>query len=65
MARYGFGGPGSYTAAEMVDQLEALVSRYPDRVDRRRPSPRTKLGGWAPAQPTLGSRVQLVGDDLS
>jgi len=35
------------------DQLEALVSRYSDRVDRRRPR-RGRLGGLGPAQPTAG-----------
>jgi len=53
-----------YRPPEMVDQLEAWVSRYPDRGRRRRPR-RGRLEGFGPClSPTLGSRVQLVGDDL-
>jgi len=60
--RYAFGG-GSYTAAEMVDQLEALVSRYPI-VSIEDGLAEDDWEGWALLSQRLGSRVQLVGDDL-
>jgi enolase len=60
--RYGFGG-GSYSAAEMVDQLEALVSRYPI-VSIEDGLAEDDWAGWALLTQRLGSRVQLVGDDL-
>ncbi|NQV11398.1 MAG: phosphopyruvate hydratase [Cyanobacteria bacterium] len=60
--RYAFGG-GSYTASEMVDQLEALVSRYPI-VSIEDGLAEDDWEGWALLSQRLGSRVQLVGDDL-
>jgi enolase len=60
--RYAFGG-GSYSAAEMVDQLEALVSRYPI-VSIEDGLAEDDWAGWALLTQRLGSRVQLVGDDL-
>ncbi len=60
--RYAFGG-GSYTAAEMVDQLAALVSRYPI-VSIEDGLAEDDWEGWALLTERLGGRVQLVGDDL-
>ena len=48
---------------EMIGRYEALVDRYPDRVDRGRPR-RGRLGGLGALTERLGGRVQLVGDDL-
>jgi len=56
---------GSYTAAEMVDQLKPLVSRYPIVSDRRRPR-RGTTGALGPAQPTAGQpRASWWATDLS
>ena len=60
--RYAFDG-GSYTSAEMVDQLAALVNRFPitsieDGVAE------DDWEGWALLTEKLGKTVQLVGDDL-
>jgi enolase len=60
--RYAFDG-GSYTSAEMVDQLEQLVERFPivsieDGLDE------DDWEGWKLLTERLGSKVQLVGDDL-
>ncbi len=60
--RYAFGG-GSYTSAELVDQLEAMVSRYPI-VSIEDGLAEDDWEGWALLTQRLGSRVQLVGDDL-
>jgi enolase len=60
--RYAFGG-GSYTAAEMIDQLEALVNRYPI-VSIEDGLAEDDWEGWALLTQRLGSRLQLVGDDL-
>ncbi|MCP9916390.1 phosphopyruvate hydratase [Cyanobium sp. ATX 6F1] len=60
--RYAFGG-GSYTSAELVDQLEAMVSRYPI-VSIEDGLAEDDWEGWALLTERLGSRVQLVGDDL-
>lgn len=60
--RYAFGG-GSYTSAELVDQLEAMVSRYPI-VSIEDGLAEDDWEGWALITQRLGSRVQLVGDDL-
>ena len=59
---YAFGG-GSYSAAAMVDQLETLVSRYPI-VSIEDGLAEDDWEGWALLTQRLGSRVQLVGDDL-
>ena len=60
--RYAFDG-GNYTSAEMVDQLAALVNRFPitsieDGVAE------DDWEGWALLTEKLGKTVQLVGDDL-
>ncbi len=60
--RYAFDG-GHYTSSEMVDELEKLVNRYPiisieDGLDE------DDWQGWAQLTERLGSKVQLVGDDL-
>ena len=60
--RYAFDG-GSYTSAEMVDQLEQLVERFPivsieDGLDE------DDWEGWKLLTERLGAKVQLVGDDL-
>jgi enolase len=60
--RYAFDG-GSYSSAEMVDQLAALVNRFPitsieDGVAE------DDWEGWALLTEKLGKTVQLVGDDL-
>jgi enolase len=60
--RYAFGG-GSYSSAEMVSQLEALVSRYPI-VSIEDGLAEDDWEGWALMTERLGSRLQLVGDDL-
>ncbi|MEI6830991.1 MAG: phosphopyruvate hydratase [Synechococcaceae cyanobacterium ELA445] len=60
--RYAFGG-GSYTSAEMVDQLETLVNRYPI-VSIEDGLAEDDWAGWTLLTQRLGGRVQLVGDDL-
>ena len=60
--RYAFDG-GNYTSAEMVEQLAALVNRFPitsieDGVAE------DDWEGWALLTEKLGQTVQLVGDDL-
>ena len=60
--RYAFGG-GSYSSAEMVDQLAALVSRYPI-VSIEDGVAEDDWEGWRLLTEKLGSTVQLVGDDL-
>jgi enolase len=60
--RYAFGG-GSYSSAEMVDQLAALVSRYPI-VSIEDGVAEDDWDGWSLLTQKLGSTVQLVGDDL-
>jgi enolase len=60
--RYVFGG-GSYSSAEMVDQLAALVSRYPI-VSIEDGLAEDDWEGWSLLTQKLGSTVQLVGDDL-
>ena len=60
--RYAFDG-GHYTSAEMVEQLAALVNRFPitsieDGVAE------DDWEGWALLTEKLGQTVQLVGDDL-
>ncbi|MFM7170930.1 MAG: phosphopyruvate hydratase [Cyanobium sp.] len=60
--RYAFGG-GSYSSAEMVDQLAALVSRYPI-VSIEDGVAEDDWEGWSLLTQKLGSTVQLVGDDL-
>jgi enolase len=60
--RYAFGG-GSYSAAEMVDQLAALVSRYPI-VSIEDGVAEDDWDGWRLLTERLGATVQLVGDDL-
>ncbi len=60
--RYAFGG-GSFTSAEMVDQLAALVSRYPI-VSIEDGLAEDDWEGWGLLTEKLGGTVQLVGDDL-
>ncbi|NDD45543.1 MAG: phosphopyruvate hydratase, partial [Synechococcaceae bacterium WB9_4xB_025] len=60
--RYAFGG-GSYTSAEMVDQLEQLVNRFPI-VSIEDGLAEDDWEGWKHLTERLGNRVQLVGDDL-
>jgi len=60
--RYAFGG-GSYSSAEMVDQLAALVSRYPI-VSIEDGLAEDDWEGWSLLTQRLGATVQLVGDDL-
>ena len=60
--RYAFGG-GSYSSAEMVDQLAALVSRYPI-VSIEDGVAEDDWEGWSLLTEKLGATVQLVGDDL-
>jgi len=60
--RYAFSG-GSYTSAEMVEQLAALVDRLPI-VSIEDGLAEDDWEGWALLTTRLGGRVQLVGDDL-
>lgn len=60
--RYAFGG-GSFSSVEMVDQLAALVSRYPI-VSIEDGLAEDDWEGWSLLTQKLGSTVQLVGDDL-
>ncbi len=60
--RYAFDG-GSYSSAEMVDQLARLVSRYPI-VSIEDGVAEDDWDGWALLTQRLGGSVQLVGDDL-
>ncbi len=60
--RYAFGG-GSYSSAEMVDQLAQLVSRYPI-VSIEDGLAEDDWEGWSLLTERLGKTVQLVGDDL-
>lgn len=61
-ARYAFSG-GSYTSAEMVEQLAVLVDRLPI-VSIEDGLAEDDWEGWALLTTRLGGRVQLVGDDL-
>ena len=60
--RYSFGG-GSYSSAEMVDQLALLASRFPI-VSIEDGIAEDDWEGWALLTERLGKTVQLVGDDL-
>jgi enolase len=60
--RYHFGG-GTYTSAEMVEQLASLVSRYPI-VSIEDGVAEDDWEGWDLLTRRLGANVQLVGDDL-
>ena len=60
--RYSFGG-GSYSSAEMVDQLAQLASRFPI-VSIEDGIAEDDWEGWALLTERLGKTVQLVGDDL-
>ena len=60
--RYSFGG-GSYSSAEMVDQLAQLASRFPI-VSIEDGLAEDDWDGWALLTERLGKTVQLVGDDL-
>ncbi|MEB3270135.1 MAG: phosphopyruvate hydratase [Synechococcus sp.] len=60
--RYSFGG-GSFSSAEMVEQLVSLVGRYPI-VSIEDGLAEDDWEGWSLLSERLGSRVQLVGDDL-
>jgi enolase len=60
--RYSFGG-GSYSSAEMVDQLAQLASRFPI-VSIEDGLAEDDWEGWALLTERLGKTVQLVGDDL-
>jgi enolase len=60
--RYAFDG-GSYSSAEMVDQLAALVNRFPI-VSIEDGVAEDDWEGWKLLTDRLGATVQLVGDDL-
>jgi enolase len=60
--RYAFGG-GSYSGAEMVEELAKLVSRYPI-VSIEDGVAEDDWESWALLTEKLGRNVQLVGDDL-
>jgi enolase len=60
--RYAFAG-GSYSSAEMVDQLAQLVSRFPI-ISIEDGVAEDDWEGWALLTEKLGKTVQLVGDDL-
>ena len=60
--RYAFGG-GSYSSAEMVEELAKLVSRYPI-VSIEDGVAEDDWDAWALLTDKLGKTVQLVGDDL-
>ena len=60
--RYAFSS-GSYSSAEMVDQLEQLVNRFPI-ISIEDGLAEDDWDGWALLTERLGKRVQLVGDDL-
>ena len=60
--RYAFGG-GSYDSAQMVEQLEQLVNRFPI-VSIEDGLAEDDWQGWRLLTERLGNRVQLVGDDL-
>jgi enolase len=60
--RYAFGG-GSFSSAEMVDELAKLVSRYPI-VSIEDGVAEDDWDGWSLLTEKLGKTVQLVGDDL-
>jgi enolase len=60
--RYSFGG-GSFSSAEMVEQLVSLVGRYPI-VSIEDGLAEDDWEGWSLLSERLGNRVQLVGDDL-
>jgi enolase len=60
--RYAYGG-GSYTSAEMVEELAKLVSRYPI-VSIEDGVAEDDWDGWKLLSDRLGATVQLVGDDL-
>jgi enolase len=60
--RYAFDG-GSYTSAEMVGQLEQLVNQFPI-VSIEDGLAEDDWEGWKLLTERLGSKVQLVGDDL-
>jgi enolase len=60
--RYAFGG-GSYSSAEMVEELAKLVSRYPI-VSIEDGVAEDDWDGWKLLTDRLGATVQLVGDDL-
>jgi enolase len=60
--RYSYGG-SSFSAAEMVDQLSQLVSRYPI-ISIEDGIAEDDWEGWKLLTDRLGQTVQLVGDDL-
>jgi len=60
--RYAFDG-GSYDSAEMVGQLEQLVNRFPI-VSIEDGLAEDDWSGWKLLTERLGSKIQLVGDDL-
>ncbi|HSL26290.1 MAG TPA: phosphopyruvate hydratase [Acidimicrobiia bacterium] len=60
--RYQFEG-GQRTSAEMVDYLEALVDEFP-LVSIEDGLAESDWEGWQSLTSKLGSRIQLVGDDL-
>jgi enolase len=60
--RYAFDG-GSYTSAEMVDQLVQLVNQFPI-VSIEDGMAEDDWEGWGLLTEKLGNTVQLVGDDL-
>lgn len=60
--KYSFEG-SQLTAAEMIDYYKGLVDSYP-LVSIEDPLSEDDWDGWAAITTALGSRVQLVGDDL-
>ena len=60
--RYAFAG-GSYSSAEMVDQLAQLVNRFPI-ISIEDGMAEDDWEGWAALTSALGKKIQLVGDDL-
>ena len=60
--RYSYGG-SSFSAAEIVDQLAQLVSRYPI-ISIEDGIAEDDWDGWKLLTDRLGQTVQLVGDDL-
>ena len=60
--RYAFGG-GSHDSAQMVEQLEQLVNRYPI-VSIEDGLAEDDWEGWKLLTENVGDKVQLVGDDL-
>jgi enolase len=56
-------GDGRLTAAQMIDQLAAMVDRFPI-ASMEDPLAEDDWSGWQAITARLGQRVRLVGDDL-